>query len=81
MNVVSIASRLPDHAAIRDAFAKAAYTGEIPCDRWIEAQDMVARYDDATDDAVRAAVANQMLGLAVIDHTPTPPIGGMRAVA
>lgn len=80
MNVVSIASRLPEHAAIRDAFAQAAYAGEIPRDRWIEAQNMVARYDDATDDAVRAAVAHQMLGLAVRDHAPTPPIGGMSAI-
>jgi hypothetical protein len=80
MNVVSIASRLPDHAAVRDAFAQATYAGEIPRDRWIEAQNMVARYDDATDDAVRAAVAHQMLDLAVVDTMPMPPIAGMRAV-
>jgi hypothetical protein len=60
VNVVSIVPTASDHLAARDAFGQAAYSGLLPRRRWAEAQDLVSRYDDATDDAARIALADAM---------------------
>ncbi len=64
MNVVSIVTAVPDHAQVRERFGRAAYAGLLPRSRWSEAQNLIGRYDDAKDDAVRAALASSMNSIA-----------------
>jgi len=73
MSTIQIQTAVPDHSATRDAFGRAAYAGELPKAVWGRAQDLVGRYDDATDDVVRAAIAGRMNALIDATATATGP--------
>ena len=45
---------------IRHEFGQAAYRGDLPKGLWIEAQGLVARYDDAATQEVRVALSRAM---------------------
>lgn len=64
MPTIQITAPVPNHAEIRDAFGQAAYAGRLPRRHWAAAQKLVGDYDDATDDAARAAIASRMLAMA-----------------
>lgn len=63
MSTIQIRSVVSDHSAVRDTFAQNAYAGGLPKAQWSLAQDLVGRYDDATDEATRAAIAGRMNAL------------------
>ncbi len=67
MPTIQIAAPVTNADEIRTAFGQAAYAGLLPRDQWAAAQKLVGDYDDATDDAARAAIASRMLAMAVGD--------------
>ena len=51
----------------RDSFGQAAYAGLLPRDRWIAAQDLIARHDATQDATMRANLVNDMRAMLVTD--------------
>jgi hypothetical protein len=67
VSTIQISPAVSDHQAVREAFGQTAYAGLLPRDQWSTAQDLLNRYDDARDDATRAAVAGRMVTMSAAD--------------
>jgi hypothetical protein len=64
MPTIQITAPVTNADEVRTAFGQAAYSGLLPRAQWTTAQRLVGDYDDATDDAARAAIASRMLAMA-----------------
>ena len=60
VNVIHLDRRPCDAQTTRDAFGQAAYSGLLPRDQWLAAQELVSRFDAATNADARAQIADLM---------------------